>query len=148
MNLSQTKTKGEFKWKSVYDTNFKLLNLSVINDIIVNKNDITLEVELDNLAIATLQETEAKLRSQLSKENCYLKTNLKNNKNLSIKLWCTKNQVKTTIMDIRHGPVDFSKLKKGQHIDMDLKIDSLWAHIRYYPNFIYKLKPELIQFCE
>ena len=148
MNLSNTKIKGDFRWRSVYNVQLKLLNCTLVNDIKNDKNDFIIEIKLDQNIKETIQNVEHILRGQLSKDNCYLKTNLINNDVLSIKLWCNRRQIKTTIHDNSNKVVDYSSLKKNSIIDIYCMIDSLWAHKRYYPNFIYKLKPEAIQFCE
>ena len=151
MTLGPTKDKGEFKWKSVYHTYFRLNNC-----IIKTKSDDTdsnnggktkfgYTIELDDHAIQKLLEIENTIRDQLSKENCYLKSALKRDKTLTFNLWLIRNQIKTDIINEKHDKTDFSYLKQNQVADIEFRLDNLWAHRNYYPNFIYKLKPLLIK---
>ena len=108
MNLSNTKIKGDFRWRSVYNVQLKLLNCTLVNDIVSFKNDFIIEIILDTTQKEIIQNIEHKLRGELARDNCYLKTNLVNNNTLSIKLWCNRRQIKTIIHDHSNKVVDYS----------------------------------------
>ncbi len=148
MNFGVTKEKGDFKWKSVYQINFRLNNC-VIQEVTTNhKNQFTYLIKLDGPSLQKIGEIEQRLRKQLVNEGCFLKSTIKNEDLLSINLWLVRKQIKTDIMDTQFQKMCYSQLKKEQVVDIDFKIDSIWAHKAYYPNFIYKVKPVLIQLCE
>ena len=144
--ISENKIKGNFKWKSVYNTNIKLFNCLLLDYIKVENNQFNTNIKIDEPSIEIIKNIEIKLRNELIKENCFLKSLVSNNNNIiQIRLHVIKKQIKTSIINNQLENIDYSELKPNSLVDIEFEIESLWCHRNYYPNFCYKLRPILIQ---
>lgn len=147
LSVSPLKQKGLFKWKTIYYKTLRLNNCE-LQDIFVNDaNRFESTIKLNSSSIDQLAQFEIELKKQLTKDNCYLKSQI-NTEIIKLRLWLVAKQIKTEIRNMTGDLINYSNLKKGDLIDIDIKIDSIWAHNNYYPNFIYKIKPLFIQVCE
>lgn len=148
MDLSSVKTKGQFKWRSVYNLRVSMRRCQLLTSITETDNEFTFSVRINEEALQRLQLLENKLRSALAKDNSYLKGQLVDNNTLNLKLWSTKKGIKTNIYALNGSIILYSDLKAGDFIDINFVVESLWSHQQYYPNYIYKLKAEEIYACE
>ena len=147
MNLSNIKTKGEFRWITIYSSGIKLYNCELIEKFNLSGYKLTSNIRLTPDSITKLITFETQLKKQLANDNCFLKSQLNNNI-IKLDLISSSKQIKTEIRNLAGDTIIYSDLKEGQQIDIDITIDSIWSHNNYYPTFIYKIKPLFIQVCE
>ncbi len=150
MNLSNTKIKGQFKWKTVYNIKFTINNCLLLEDIVdINNNCVVL---LDSNNYDTIHKIENILRHQLLKENSFLKSSVSNQdnnqKSMSFKLKFIKKQLKTEFFNKNGEIINYNMVKKNIPIKIHCSIESIWSHNKYYPNFIYKIIAQSIQLLE
>ena len=146
--LSNIKTRGNFKWRSVDNLKVTFKDCLLLSNIVEDNGNFLFSIQVNKTTLDQFQLQEIELRKQLSKDNCYLKGKNIENNIINLTLWSTKKSIKTHIYDLNGGQILYNTLNKDQHIDIDFVIDSVWAHKQYYPNFVYKLKPEFIYVCE
>lgn len=147
MNLSNIKTKGDFRWRAIYSSGIKLYNCELIDKFNLSGYKLTSNIRLTPDSITKLITFETQLKKQLANDNCFLKSQLSNNI-IKLDLISSSKQIKTEIRNLAGDTIIYSDLKEGQQIDIDITIDSIWSHNNYYPTFIYKIKPLFIQVCE
>ena len=148
INLSNVKTKGQFKWRSVYNGDFTLKGCILVDKIQELNNEFIFKIKLNDSHLKTIRVIENNIRKALINDNCYLKEQLVDNNIITLKLVSTKKLIKTNILNCKGEQKLYSELYSEQLLDIDFTIDSIWAHRQYYPNFVYKLKPSTIHACE
>jgi hypothetical protein len=148
VNVSNLKTKGQFKWRSVYNGDITLKGCILIDKIQEINNEFIFKIKINNSHLKTIRLLENSLRKIIINENCYLKEQVFDNNIITLKLISTKQKIKTNILNCNGNQKLYSELFSEQLLDIDLTVDSIWAHSKYFPNFVYKLKPSTIYACE